>query len=411
MILGLVGLPRRETGKMLHLGDEAPIVVDRVVDAQPERAAQLVVLFAVAGRDVHEPGTSVHRDERRRRDRAGTIDPGVTVLEAGQRVARHRRQPARPLQARQLCERIGQLGRDDQRLPPPFQRDVFLLGMHGDRQVGRQRPRRRGPDRQRRLGRRRCRRQRAGEREPHVHRRRALLLVLDLGLGERGLAVHAPVHGLQPLVHEPSPDQASELTHDHALVRGSHRHVGVVPIAEYAKSLELVPLDVDELQRVFAAATDLLDGVHRLAHVHTGPVEPELLVHLVLDGQPMAIPARHVDRVEAGHRARLHDDVLEDLVQHVAQVNVAVGVRRSVVQDPQRAIRGHLAQPLVDADLFPPGEHPGLGLGQVGLHGKVGFWQVQRGFVVHDPGRVMVPHAILRATSGPGAPRRWRPRT
>ena len=282
--------------------------------------------------------------------------------------------------------------------------DVLLLGMHRDRQVGRQRPRGRRPDDQRRLGRGGSRRQRADQREAHVHRRRALILVLDLGLGQRGLAVHAPVHGLEALVHEAAADQPPELAHDHGLVGGRHGHVRVVPVAEDAQPLELLALDVDELERVLAAAADLVDGIHRAAHVHAGPIEAQLEIDLVLDRQAVAVPARHVDGVEAGHRARLDDDVLEDLVEDVAEVDVAVRVGRPVVQDPQRPVGGGLAQALVDADLVPPGQHPRLGLGEVRLHREVGFRQVQRGFVVHDPESSWY-HTGSGATSEPGAPR------
>ena len=46
----------------------------------------------------------------------------------------------------------------------------------------------------------------------------------------------------------------------------------------------------------------------------------------------MAVPPRHERRVEARHGLRLDDEVLQDLVQRRAQVDVAVGIRRPVVQ-------------------------------------------------------------------------------
>src|SRR3712207_7076676 len=51
----------------------------------------------------------------------------------------------------------------------------------------------------------------------------------------------------------------------------------------------------------------------------------------------MAVPARHVARVVAGHVPALDDHVLEDLVDGVPHVDIAVRVRRSVVQHPDRA--------------------------------------------------------------------------
>src|SRR5947208_4427493 len=258
--------------------------------------------------------------------------------------------------------------------------------MHRDGEIGRQRPRRRRPDHRKRAAADELRlelRRHRRERKLHPHRGRPLLLVLDLRLRERRFAVRTPVDGLEPLVDEPPADEAAKLARDDRLVGGGHRDVGVVPVPQDAQALELVTLDVDEPERVLAALAALLDGIHGAADVHRGVVEPELLVHLVLDRQPVTVPARDEDGVEAEHRARLHDHVLKDLVEDVAQVDAAVRVRRTVVQDPERAVRGHQAQAFVHPELLPPGEHLRLVLREVGLHGEGRFRQVQRGFVVH----------------------------
>ena len=243
----------------------------------------------------------------------------------------------RPLHAGQAQERLEQRLGDDEGLAVELHRGVGLGGVHRDREVGRQGPRRGRPDHERD----RPAADRAGDlrghrldRELHVDRRRGLVLVLHLGLGERGLAVHAPVHRLEALVHEVAAHEPPELARDHRLVGGRHRPVGIAPVAEHAEAPELLALDVDELGRVLAAAAALLHGIHGLPHVHARLVEAELLVDLVLDRQPVAIPARHVDRVVAQHGARLHDEILQDLVQRGAHVDVAVRVRRSVVEDP-----------------------------------------------------------------------------
>ena len=64
-------------GEVLHLGDEAPVVVHRVVDLEPGLAPELVVLLAVAGRDVHEPGARVHGHEVGGEHRHVAVDPRV----------------------------------------------------------------------------------------------------------------------------------------------------------------------------------------------------------------------------------------------------------------------------------------------------------------------------------------------
>ena len=106
------------------------------------------------------------------------------------------------------------------------------------------------------------------------------------------------------------------------------------------------------------------------------------LLDRVLDRQAVAVPARHVVRVEAGQLARLDDHVLQHLVDGVADVDLAVGIRRAVVQHEQRRAVARVAQPLVDA-LFVPGLDPArLALGQVAAHRERRVGQVQRGAVV-----------------------------
>src|SRR6185295_18043 len=57
--------------------DEAAVVVDRVVDLETGPAAELVVFLAVAGRDVDQAGSRVHRHEIRGEHRRVAIDPRV----------------------------------------------------------------------------------------------------------------------------------------------------------------------------------------------------------------------------------------------------------------------------------------------------------------------------------------------
>ena len=61
--------------------------------------------------------------------------------------------------------------------------------------------------------------------------------------------------------------------------------------------------------------------------------EPSSAVDLDFDRQAVAIPAGDVGRVEALHGLELDDEILEDFVERVAEVDVAVGVGRAVVQD------------------------------------------------------------------------------
>ena len=122
--------------------------------------------------------------------------------------------------------------------------------MHVQRLVGRDRPRRRGPDHREAglvaaapAGRTRVAslRSRLGEREADVDREVLAVLVLDLGLGQRRAAVEAPVDRLQAAVDEAPLEQRAERADLVGLVREVHRRVRMVPVAEHAEALEVAP--------------------------------------------------------------------------------------------------------------------------------------------------------------------------
>src|SRR6185312_3672208 len=156
------------------------------------------------------------------------------------------------------------------------------------------------------------------------------------------------------------------------------RQVRIVPGAEHAEADELVALDADPLHRVLVARGADLDGRHARDLV------AERALHRELDRQAVAVPARLVLDVVAGHRAVLADDVLEDLVEDVAVVDVAVGVGRPVVEHVGLGVAARLEDARVELAFGPLRQHRGLAPGEVRLHRKLRFGKVQRRFVVHD---------------------------
>ena len=175
-----------------------------------------------------------------------------------------------------------------------------------------------------------------GDGELHVGRGVGDVVVAgsDLVGGERGPAARAVGDDLVALVE---PARVPHLAHrpparlDVVVV---HRHVGVVEVDPEADALgQPVPvLDVAE-DRVAAARVELGDPV--LLDLVLGG-DPELLLDLELDRQPVAVPARLPRHAVAGHRAVAGVDVLEDPREDVVRAGSPVRGRRPLVEAPER---------------------------------------------------------------------------
>src|SRR5688572_1293401 len=94
----------------------------------------------------------------------------------------------------------------------------------------------------------------------------------------------------------------------------------------------------------------------------------------------MTVVSGHVRRVVAGHAPTLQNEVLEDLVEGGADMDSAVCVRRTVVEDEGRRTAPDLTQLPVEIDRLPAGNRLRLGCLEVRLHRKTCFWQVYRVF-------------------------------
>ena len=201
-------------------------------------------------------------------------------------------------------------------------------------------------------------------------------LVFDFGLGQRGAAVDAPVNRLLPLVDQALLDEPAQRANDRRLVAEVHRQVGVIPVAEDAETLEFVGHHANEAFGVGAA------GAPEVRDAHVALLLTNLAVYLQFDRQTMAVVARDVRGVEPRHRAGLHDEVLEDLVQRGAEVDLPVGVRRTIVQDELRASGASFTDPLVQTHFLPAGERLRFGRLKVGLHREVSTRKIESVFPV-----------------------------
>src|SRR5690606_21249574 len=134
--------------------------------------------------------------------------------------------------------------------------------------------------------------------------------------------------------------------------------------------------------KVFLLPGDLAGGILATfiaegARIHFLPDLADFLLDLVLNRQAVAIPARHIGGIEAAQGARLDDHVLEYLVDRVTDMDIAVRIRRAIVQDKLVAAGKLLANTLVQLALLPGLDARRLLLGKARLHRETGFGKIQ----------------------------------
>src|SRR2546430_4354108 len=116
--------------------------------------------------------------------------------------------------------------------------------------------------------------------------------------------------------------------------------------------------------------------------------------------QTCALPIYEVGELPA-HRGVLHHDVFQDLVQEVPQVDRAVGVRRTVVED-EPLVPGVPAQDLlVDLPLQPRLDLRGLALGELGAHREGGPGKVDGVLEIHGKSGRLAARARSCNRTGP----------
>jgi hypothetical protein len=96
------------------------------------------------------------------------------------------------------------------------------------------------------------------------------------------------------------------------------------------------------------------------------------------DREAVAVPPGNVVRIVAEHLLAARDDILQDLVERVPNVDIAIGIGRAVMQDEFVTALRDTAQLPVEIALFPACEDFRLALRQARAHGVFGLRQKQR---------------------------------
>src|SRR5262245_33233249 len=152
------------------------------------------------------------------------------------------------------------------------------------------------------------------------------------------------------------------------------------PVAHDPQPHELLSLHVEPMFGVCTAFLPECDHSGGIGQVRFRlvPGAVVLLLDLPFDRKAMTVPARHVVGIEAQHLLATRDHVLENLVQRMADMDVAVRVRRAVVENELLARFRRRAQLRVKVIFLPARQNLRLALRQAGPHRKVSLRQKQR---------------------------------
>ena len=372
-------LPHRNARAHRRVGDESAFFVDRAVDGQSVRRADSEIVFAVRGRGVDDSGAGFERDMIGAQNRRRARQKRMRKRQSGQRLAARGSDDAGGggIDSPTRKARSGEIGGDNQAPARGFDEGVIEIAAHAQRAVGGQSPSRRRPrdGENRRFA--RVRRQAESAQaggfvaggEHRVDGARDALFVFDFGFGQSRRAIGAPQHRLARALDEAAREHRPESAHDSRLDFEVHRAIGIRPIRQRAHA--------DETLALFG---DLLFGESAAAAAKRGRVVAAKagFFDLVLDRQAVAIPARAVRRVEAGHCFAAHDEVLQDFVDRVADMRIAVGVRRAFVQKKARAAAAFFAQAIVKARFLPAREDFRLAPRELSAHRESRARQIER---------------------------------
>ena len=148
-------------------------------------------------------------------------------------------------------------------------------------------------------------------------------------------------------------------------------YIGMVPVAQHTQPFEVLPLGVDPLEGIFPAHFPQFPR-GQLVTVHPGGLQAGMF-----DGHAVGIPAGDVGGVIALGVFVFDDDVLQDLVQGMAHVDLAVGVGRSVVEDELLVACMELLFFSIDIIFIPEIQEIRFPFGQPCPHGEFRFRKIQ----------------------------------
>ena len=206
---------------------------------------------------------------------------------------------------------------------------IGKLRVDGNILVGRNGPRRGCPDDGKKLGLIYALRSESFDifrRELHINRRGLAVLILDFRFRQRRFTVGTPVNGFLSFVNVSFSCHFAKNFYFLGFQMRIKSNVTVIKIADNAHADKIGFLDFNPLFRVFQTfAAQFKNG-------HIRPILSRIFQYGIFNRKAVGIPARNIICHVPRHVLVADNNILQCLIQSVADVDLAVRIRRSVME-------------------------------------------------------------------------------
>ena len=217
-------------------------------------------------------------------------------------------------------------------------------------------------------------------RELNVNGRRFSVLIFNFCFCQCSFAVRAPVNSLLTLVNVALVGHSAKYFQLLGFQMRIEGYIRMFKVADNAHADEVFSLDVDPSLSIGKALFT------ELKWSHGGSVFTGFLQYCIFNRKAMGIPARHVMSSIALHELVADNDILQCLIQRMTDVNLAVGIWRSIMQYKSRsAVFFSLFQTLmIQVHILPHFYKAWFSFRKIATHREICFWQVQSLAVIHN---------------------------
>ena len=249
------------------------------------------------------------------------------------------------------------------------------LRVHADGFIGRNGPGSGGPDDGKELVLRHAFGSKALQvhcREFDINGRRLSVFIFNFCFSQCGFAVGAPIHSLLAFVNVALVGHFAENFQFLGFQMGIKGDIGVSEITNYAHADEIGLLDGNPFLGIGQAFST------KFQRSHVGPVFAGILQYRIFDRKSVGIPAGNIVGFIAGHMLVADNDILQCLVQCMADMNLAIGIRRSIMKNKGRCavLSSLFLSGMIEVMFLPEIHKARFLLRQIAAHGEIRLRQM-----------------------------------